>query len=96
VANYHVPEIAFSAPWLTEMVRQEMIERYGENAYTDGYKVYTTVTRKLQLAAQSAVQANVISYDMRHGYRGPAGQLWKPGVRAWDEAEIVKKLKTLP
>ncbi|MEX5624626.1 hypothetical protein ABFV62_31360, partial [Pseudomonas syringae] len=60
VANYHAPEIAFSAPYLTEMVRQEMIKRYGENAYNDGYKVYTTVTRKLQLAAQDSVQDNVI------------------------------------
>ena len=37
---------------ISEMVRQEMIKRYGENAYTDGYKVYTTVTKRLQLAAQ--------------------------------------------
>ncbi|WP_313160057.1 transglycosylase domain-containing protein, partial [Mixta calida] len=48
-ASYHGPEIAFSAPYLTEMVRQEMLKRYGENAYSDGFKVYTTVTRKLQL-----------------------------------------------
>lgn len=78
------------------MVRREMIKRYGENAYNDGYKVYTTVTRKLQLAAQDSVQDNVIAYDMRHGYRGPSSELWKAGQPAWDHAQILKTLKTLP
>ncbi|RAP72734.1 penicillin binding transpeptidase domain protein [Candidatus Erwinia dacicola] len=96
VAHYHAPEIAFSAPYLTEMVRREMTKRYGKNAYNDGYKVYTTVTRKLQLAAQDSVQDNVIAYDMRHGYRGPSSELWKAGQPASDHAQILKTLKTLP
>ncbi|MBN0609812.1 hypothetical protein JTM17_33440, partial [Pseudomonas aeruginosa] len=45
---------------------------YGEQAYEDGYRVYTTITRKNQQAAQQAVRNNVLDYDMRHGYRGPA------------------------
>ncbi|PIJ51199.1 carboxypeptidase/penicillin-binding protein 1A [Erwinia sp. OLTSP20] len=96
IARYHAPQVAFSAPYLTEMVRQEMIKRYGENAYTDGYKVYTTITEKLQIDAQKAVQDNVINYDMRHGYRGPAAVLWKTGEPAWQPAAILKHLKTLP
>ncbi|EXU76537.1 peptidoglycan glycosyltransferase/peptidoglycan DD-transpeptidase MrcA [Erwinia mallotivora] len=96
VANYHAPVIAFSAPYLTEMVRQEMVKRYGDNAYNDGFKVTTTITRKLQLAAQKSVQDNVISYDMRHGYRGPANVLWKLGQRPWGQTEILKSLKALP
>ena len=95
-ASYHGPEIAFSAPYLTEMVRQEMLKRYGENAYNDGFKVYTTVTRKLQLAAQEAVRNNVLDYDMRHGYRGPANVLWRVGESAWDHARILQTLKALP
>ena len=96
VAKYHGPEIAFSAPYLSEMVRQEMVKRYGENAYTDGYKVYTTVTRRLQEAAQTSVRNNVMAYDMRHGYRGPTSVLWKVGEPAWDQTKIEKALKTLP
>ena len=96
VANYHAPEISFSAPYLSEMVRQEMIKRYGENAYTDGYKVYTTVTKRLQLAAQESVRNNVLAYDMRHGYRGPSNVLWKVGEAAWDRKQIVDSLKNLP
>ncbi|QHM73506.1 peptidoglycan glycosyltransferase/peptidoglycan DD-transpeptidase MrcA [Mixta intestinalis] len=95
-ASYHGPEIVFSAPYLTEMVRQEMLKRYGENAYSDGFKVYTTVTRRLQQAAQDAVRNNVLAYDMRHGYRGPANILWRVGEPAWDHAQILKTLKTLP
>lgn len=96
VANYHTPEIAFSAPYLTEMVRQAMVKRYGDDAYNDGFQVTTTITRKLQLAAQKAVQDNVINYDMRHGYRGPANVLWKAGQKPWDQTEILKTLKALP
>lgn len=96
VANYHVPEIAFSAPYLSEMARQEMVKRYGDGAYNDGYKVYTTVTRRLQQAAQEAVRNNVLAYDMRHGYRGPTSVLWKVGEPAWDQQQIVKALKPLP
>ena len=95
-AHYHGPEIAFSAPYLSEMVRQEMVKRYGENAYTDGFKVYTTVSRKFQQAAQDAVRNNVIAYDMRHGYRGPTKVLWKVGEPALGQTEILKELKTLP
>ncbi|RRZ89810.1 peptidoglycan glycosyltransferase/peptidoglycan DD-transpeptidase MrcA [Erwinia sp. 198] len=95
-AHYHAPEIAFSAPYLTEMVRQEMVKRYGDNAYNDGFKVTTTITRKLQLGAQKALQDNVLNYDMRHGYRGPASVLWKVGQTAWGRTEILKTLKALP
>jgi len=95
-ASYHGPEIAFSAPYLSEMVRQEMVKRYGDRAYDDGYKVYTTVTRRLQEAAQQAVRNNVMAYDMRHGYRGPTAVLWKVGETSWDQPRILKTLKTLP
>ncbi len=96
VASYHVPEIDFSAPYLTEMVRQEMVKLYGENAYTDGYKIFTTITKPLQLAAEEALRKNVIDYDMRHGYRGPANVLWKVGAPAWNQKQIVESLKALP
>jgi penicillin-binding protein 1A len=95
-ASYHAPEIAFSAPYLTEMVRQEMVTRYGDKAYEDGYRVYTTISRKDQLAAQNALRTNVMDYDMRHGYRGPANVLWKVGETPWDSKKITDTLKSLP
>ena len=95
-ASYHTPEIAFSAPYLSELVRQDLVARYGDKAYEDGYKVYTTVSRKIQQGAQEAVRNNVMAYDMRHGYRGPSNVLWKVDESAWDEKKIIDSLKSLP
>jgi len=95
-ARYHAPEIAFSAPYLTEMVRQEMVKRYGDKAYEDGYRVYTTVTRKDQQAGQEAVRNNVMDYDMRHGYRGPTKVLWRVGETPWGSKKITDALKRMP
>ncbi|MDF7679774.1 peptidoglycan glycosyltransferase/peptidoglycan DD-transpeptidase MrcA [Enterobacteriaceae bacterium ESL0689] len=95
-AHYHAPEVVFSAPYLSEMVRQEMFNRYGEQAYEDGYRVYTTITRKNQQAAQQAVRDNILDYDMRHGYRGPANIWWKSSGASWSRARIIAALKALP
>ena len=72
-----------------------MVSRYGDKAYEDGYRVYTTVTRKVQQAAQQAVRNNVMDYDMRHGYRGPSNVLWKVG-KAHGTVKITDSLKALP
>lgn len=96
VASYHAPKIDFSAPYLAEMARQTLYDKYGEDAYTDGYKVYTTVIRKDQEAATEAVRNNLIDYDTRHGYRGPAEVLWKPTEAAWTSEKIIEKLKKSP
>lgn len=95
-AHYHAPEVVFSAPYLSEMVRQELVNRYGEQAYEDGYRVYTTITRKNQQAAQQAVRNNILDYDMRHGYRGPASVWWRAGEAPWSRRKIIASLKNLP
>ncbi|MEW6991886.1 penicillin-binding protein 1A [Colwelliaceae bacterium 6441] len=70
-AKKHGAEIELSAPYAAEMAHQEMIERFGKDqAYTGGYKVFTTVTAKLQKAAEHSVITNLLAYDLRHGYRG--------------------------
>lgn len=96
VASYHGAQLDFKADYVTEMVRQEMVKRFGEeNAYTSGFKVYTTVLSTDQAEAQKAVRNNLLAYDMRHGYRG-AAILWKQGETAWDEDKIIDALKKLP
>ena len=62
--------IEMNAPYIAEMVRQEMFNKYGEEAYTQGFRVYTTVLSELQTAADHAVQTTLHDYDERHGYRG--------------------------
>ena len=96
VASYHGAKFEFRADYVTEMVRQEMVKRFGEeDAYTKGYKVFTTVLSKDQAEAQKAVRNNLIDYDMRHGWRGGA-PLWKKGEAPWDNERIVAFLKKLP
>lgn len=74
----HGAEIELDAPYIAEMAHQEMIGLYGkEQAYTGGYKVYTTVPSRLQQAAQDALIGNLMDYDQRHGYRGPISSLIK-------------------
>lgn len=93
MSKYHEPEIDFAAPYLAEMVRQEMIRQFGEAAYEDGYRVYTTVSEKLQTGATESLRKNVIGYDERHGYRGPTEVLWEPTEAAWDVDKIKQHLK---
>ncbi|HEY5994887.1 MAG TPA: PBP1A family penicillin-binding protein [Gallionellaceae bacterium] len=64
-------EFAVHADYLAEMVRQAMVDRYDEEAYNQGYKVYTTIRAADQAAAYAALRDNVEDYDERHGYRGP-------------------------
>ncbi|MDO4430059.1 MAG: penicillin-binding protein 1A [Lonepinella koalarum] len=96
IASYHGSQLDFRADYVTEMVRQEMVKRYGEEeAYNRGYKVYTTILSKDQLEAQKALRNNLIDYDMRHGYRTPAS-LWKKGENAWNHEKIIDALRKLP
>jgi penicillin-binding protein 1A len=74
-AEQHGARISLEAPHAAEMARRRMIERYGLSAYTAGYHVYTTVDSRLQRVAQRAVIDGLMTYDGRHGYRGPEQQL---------------------
>jgi penicillin-binding protein 1A len=59
------------ADYFAEMVRAQMFERFGEDTYTRGLKVYTTLLSEHQRAAYEALRKGVLEYDRRHGYRGP-------------------------
>lgn len=78
-ASYHGTDIDLHAPYVAEMVRQEMIERFGPEAYTEGFKVYTTVTSKLQTTANTSVINGMMAYNERHGYAGPVSNLINDG-----------------
>ena len=67
------PEFSTRADFFSEMVRQSIYERYQDEAYTRGFKVYTTLFKEHQDAAYAAVRRGVMEYDKRHGYRGAEG-----------------------
>ncbi|MFY7697912.1 MAG: penicillin-binding protein 1A [Legionella sp.] len=74
-ANYHGANLEIRAPYVAEMIRQSLYDHYGSNAYTKGYKVYTTIKGRLQNAANHVVKENLLAYDRRHGYRGPVSNI---------------------
>ncbi len=59
------------ADHVAEMVRQEVFAQYGDETYTRGLNVYTTLSAKEQNTAYQSLRNNVLAYDQRHGYRGP-------------------------
>ena len=71
----HGVDVELDAPYVAEMVRIEMVNRYGAAALTSGHHVTTTVDSALQVAANQAVWRTVLEYDRRHGYRGALEQL---------------------
>jgi penicillin-binding protein 1A len=73
ITKHSGQEFPAHADYVAEMVRQFMYERYQDDAYTQGYKVYTTIRERDQIAAYIALRSDVEEYDSRHGYRGPEG-----------------------
>jgi len=67
-----------SADYVAEMVRQAMYDRYQDSIYTSGMKVYTTIRKHDQEAADQALWQGVMDYDQRHGYRGVEGTVQMP------------------
>jgi penicillin-binding protein 1A len=68
--NFRATFAEVNGPYLAEMVRDALTEQFGEDIYTSGYKVYTTVQGHRQNAASQAVIEGLIAYDRRHGWRG--------------------------
>ncbi len=83
---------AFRADFVAEMARAAIFEQYGDPAYVSGIRVYTTVRRKDQEAANAALRLGVLEYDRRHGYRGPEAQASLPAEGAAVEEAIDEAL----
>lgn len=66
-----VPSFESHAAYVAEMVRQSIYAQFKEDTYTAGIKVITTIDRDEQEAAYESLRRNVLTYDQRHGYRGP-------------------------
>jgi len=74
-AQRHNRNIEVPAPFVAEMVRQQLYADYGEETYSKGFEVTTSIDGDKQLAANEAlVEGLEVYYDKRHGYRGPDAQ----------------------
>lgn len=94
-AKFHGAEIDVYAPYISEMVRAEMVARFGhERAYNTGFRVFTSIDSEIQQAAQDALVNNLHAYDMRHGFRGATAQLWDSETESpLNKDAILEKLK---
>ena len=74
-SRMHGAAVELSAPYVAEMVRREMLLRFGEETYTAGYQVVTTLDARLQTAANYSLKNGLLEFTRRRGYRGPLAKL---------------------
>lgn len=88
-ATYNATEAEVDADYVAEMARAEMVRRFGEDAYTDGYTVTLTVDSKDQQMATDALRSGLEAYDRRHGFRGAIGQIDADTLASGDLSSVM-------
>jgi len=78
VSHLHGTAVELNAPYVAEMVRREMLSRYGEDTYTAGYQVVTSLDSRLQEAGNYALRNGLLEFTRRRGYRGPVAAIELP------------------
>jgi len=69
-ARYYPPEQDIDAPYVAESARQFTLDAFGDKAYTQGLKVYTSIISEQQMAANNSILEGLLNYDKRRGWRG--------------------------
>ena len=88
-ASDHGTVVELNVPYVAEMVRREMLDRFGTAAYENGYEVYTTIDVDMQRSAAESVREGLLTYDQRHGYRGPERRM---AESIWSDREASLEL----
>ena len=86
-ARYHELQTQMKAPYVAELVRRQLQQMYGDQVYTDGFKVYTTIDSTMQTTANEVVRTYLLAYDQRHGYRGAEKNLGTPSLKHMEDWE---------
>ncbi len=69
-AELYATRTIANAQYVSELVRAQLFEQYGDEVYKAGLKVYTTIDGELQQIANDALRRALLDYNRRHGYRG--------------------------
>ena len=93
LSRLHGPDIELAAPYLAEMVRIRLMNEYGRDITTRGFRVHTTIDSQMQQAANYAVRDGLLEYDRRHGYRGPLRRL---DLATASDTDIEEMLANIP
>lgn len=95
-AKYHSRSIELDAPYVAEMVRQTLVEKFGEKIYDEGYEVFTTVDSRSQLAANHALTRALLEYDQRHSAFRKLDKMNLGKNQDFNQEEVLAKLKKYP
>jgi penicillin-binding protein 1A len=102
LAQEHAPQVEVDAAYVAEMVRAEMFQKYGDAAYTAGYRVVTTLDSTRQQLANAALRNGLLDYEERHGYPGPEARLEPDAARTLEHTAptqseaVMKALRARP
>jgi penicillin-binding protein 1A len=86
---------AVHAEYVAEMARQITAERFPEEVYSRGMKVYTTIIKAEQEAAYNSLRKGVMDYDRRHGYRGAESYLDMKEIKSDQDEAIDEALQDI-
>ncbi len=86
-------EFVVHAEFVAEMARQMAAERFPEDVYTRGLRVYTTILKNDQEAAYSSLRRGVLDYDRRHGYRGAEAYVEMADIKSEQDEAIDELLQ---
>ena len=90
-----VTELDENSLYVAEMARQAMVDKYGEEAYTQGFKVYTTVSTEHQAVATKALRTALENFDRGARYHGPEAQLDLSQLTADGKEEYLDDLEQI-
>ncbi|UCV24963.1 penicillin-binding protein 1A [Ferribacterium limneticum] len=96
VVKRELAEYAVHAEYVAEMARQIAAERFPDEVYSRGMKVYTTVIKAEQEAAYNSLRKGVMDYDRRHGYRGAESYLDMRDIKSDQDEAIDEALQDIP
>ena len=95
-ASLHATSAEIEAPYVAEMARAQIFEKFGEATYTSGLKAYVTIDSTLQQAANNALRKSLLDYGYRHGYHGPEGHVDLPANASSEQKQaVLKKYNTI-
>ena len=95
IVKRELAEYAVHAEYVAEMARQITAERFPEDVYSRGMRVYTTLIKAEQEAAYASLRKGVMDYDRRHGYRGAESYLDMKDIQSDQDEAIDEALQDI-
>jgi penicillin-binding protein 1A len=96
VVKRELMDYSVHAEFVAEMARQITAERFPQEVYSRGLKVYTTLIKAEQEAAYKSLRKAVMDYDRRHGYRGAESYLEMKDFKSDQDEVIDLALQDIP